>query len=140
GVLGISCGIISGQDEPPKSPPAKAGEKGEKKAEEEQEWTGSVDDEALAEDAPIVVSNPAEWKALWEKWKFAEKLPELDFSKKVAVVQTTRASKIKLQISLEKETGVLSVRSMSTRDLRPGFRYVIATFPREGIKSVEASE
>jgi hypothetical protein len=35
------------------------------------------------------------------------------------------------------DKGNLSLLSMATLDLRPGFRYVIATVSREGVKTIE---
>ena len=105
-----------------------------------QEWAGSIEDERLLEEVPIVVSNPNEFVKLWKAWKFAEEYPKVDFAKNVAVVQTTRGSKLGVTIKLDKASGVLHVKAMSSRDLRKGFRYHIATVPRAGIKSVEASQ
>jgi hypothetical protein len=47
----------------------------------------------------------------------------------------TLGSKLRLSATLD-DKGNLEVLGMATSDLRPGFRYVIATVSREGIKTV----
>ncbi len=97
-------------------------------------WKGSVEDADLAKDAPTVIVSQKALAALWEKWKLEGKTPEVDFEKHFAVVVTTRGSVLNLGGSL-KDDGDLAVQATSTRDIRPGFRYVIGVTPR-GPKTV----
>jgi hypothetical protein len=97
-------------------------------------WKGSVEDADLAKDAPSVVVSQKGLAALWEKWKLAGKVPEVDFEKNFVVVATTRGSVLNLH-GLYKEDGELSFSANATRDLRPGFRYAIGVLPR-GPKTV----
>ena len=55
------------------------------------------------------------------------------------VITTTSGSKLRLSASLD-DKGNLEVLGMATRDLRPRFRYVIATVSRKGVKTVNGKE
>lgn len=96
---------------------------------------GSVDDEKLIDKAPkggVVVSQKA-WKELADAWGVKD-AAKVDFDKTLLVVATTRGSQLRLTPQLK--DGDLKVLALGTRDLRPGFRYVIESFPREGVKTV----
>jgi hypothetical protein len=100
-----------------------------------KEWTGSVADATLQQKAPKVITSGEELKKLWKAWGIKDKVPDVDFTKEIMVVETTRGSRLRLGARLN-EKGDLQVLGLATRDLRDGFRYVIATVPRQGIKSV----
>jgi hypothetical protein len=104
-----------------------------------KEWTGSVEDEALEKDAPACVTSARGLEKLWKAWKIADKVPEVDFTKEIVVVSTTRGSKLRLAAALD-EKGNLTVGGLGTSDLAPGFRYVIATVSKEGVKTVNGKE
>jgi hypothetical protein len=100
-----------------------------------RQWSGSVEDERLAKDVPAVVTNSKALAKIWKDWKLTDKMPEVDFKKELVVVSTTRGSKLTLALALD-ERGDLRVGGIATRDLRPGFRYAIATVTNAGVKSV----
>jgi hypothetical protein len=102
-------------------------------------WSGSVEDENLAKDVPAVVTSSRALAKLWKDWKLADKTPEIDFKKVHVVVTTTRGSKLTLALTLD-ERGDLRIGGIATRDLRPGFRYIIATVSNSGVKSVNGKE
>ena len=104
-----------------------------------KEWTGSVDDEALEKDAPACVTSAKGLEKLWKAWKIADKVPEVDFTKEIVILATTQGSKLKMAATLD-EKGNLMVGGLGTRDLAPGFRYVIATVSNEGVKTVNGKE
>jgi hypothetical protein len=104
-----------------------------------QEWQGSVEDEAQLKDAPQVITSAKALEKLWKAWKIEGKVPKVDFTKEVVVVGTTRGSKIKLNAILD-DKGNLEVLGLATRDLRPGFRYVMGTVSRDGVKTVNKKE
>jgi hypothetical protein len=104
-----------------------------------REWSGSVANEALQQSAPAVVVSEKGLKKLWEDWKIEGKVPEVDFKKEIVVVSTSRGSKLNLSAVLD-DKGNLLVLGFGTRDLRPGFRYVLAAIPREGVKTVSGKE
>jgi hypothetical protein len=103
-----------------------------------QTWTGSIDDaKGKADASPVVVSEKA-FKKLFESWMFDKELPKVDFEKNVVVVATTVGSKISGKPVLK--DGNLTFPAISTRDIRPGFRYLIAVFPKEGVKTFNGKE
>jgi hypothetical protein len=104
-----------------------------------KEWTGSVQDESLAKDAPACITSAKGLEKLWKAWKLADKVPEVDFTKEIVILNTTRGSKLKLGAALD-EKGNLMVGGLGTLDLAPGFRYVIATVSKEGVKTVNGKE
>jgi RNA polymerase sigma factor (sigma-70 family) len=104
-----------------------------------KEWTGSVEDENLAKGAPACITSAKGLDTFWKAWKLADKVPELDFTKEIVILTTTRGSKLRLVATLD-ERGNLTVGGLATCDLAPGFRYVIATVSKEGVKTVNDKE
>ena len=98
-------------------------------------WAGSVADEGLQKDAPEVITDAKAFAKLWEKWKVGDKVPEVDFTKKLVAVVTSRGGSLRMTAT-RTEAGDLRVGGFGTRDLRPGFRYVIGVFDRDGVKTV----
>ena len=104
-----------------------------------QQWNGSVMDERLMNDASTYITTAEELEKLWKDWKIAGKKPRVNFSKEIVVVVTSRGSGLSLVATLD-EKGDLAVYGLGTMDIRPGFRYVIATVSREGLKTVNGKE
>ena len=104
-----------------------------------QQWSGSVEDLSLQKAAPEVIVSAPELEKLWQAWKVSGPAPQVDFAQELVVVATTRGSILRLAPVLD-DKGNLEVRGLSTMDLRPGFRYVIAVVSREGVKSVNGKE
>jgi hypothetical protein len=104
-------------------------------------WMGSIDDEKLAKEMPEngVITNAKDFEKLVKAWKVADKVPELNFDKEIVLVAKTEGSKLTLNASLD-EKGDLKVLGVATRDLRPGFRYVIISVPKEGVKTINGKE
>ena len=100
-------------------------------------WSGSVDDENLQKEMPAdgFITNAKAFEKLIKAWKVAEKVPEVDFKKEIVVIATSVGSKLSLKASLN-EKGDLKALGFGTRDLQPGFRYVIISVPSEGVKTV----
>jgi hypothetical protein len=105
-----------------------------------KEWPGSVEDEGLMQGAPTVVTSAARLEKLYKDWKLADKPPQVDFKKELVIIAVTRGSKLRLSAVLDDTSGNLLILGLATRDLRPGFRYVIATVSREGVKTVDGKE
>jgi hypothetical protein len=104
-----------------------------------KEWSGSVADEALMKDAPRCITTKKGLEKLWKSWKISDKMPEIDFTKEIVVIEMTSGSKLRLSANLD-DKGNLAVLGLGTRDLAPGFRYVIATVSKEGVKTVNGKE
>lgn len=101
-----------------------------------REWSGSVEEERLAMISPLVITQMESFEILWKAWKGSEAVPEIDFSKSIVIAETTRGSRLNLRFQLS-EDGNLKVAGLATRDLRPGFRYVLAELSAPAIRSVE---
>ena len=114
---------------------ATAADDAPKKITPEKEWTGSVADQALANTAPGLITSNDAWKGLWKSWKLDGEAPVIDFAKSLVLVNTTVGSRLNLSVSLDNK-GDLKSLGMATRDLRPGFRYVLAQVSLAGVKSV----
>ncbi len=112
-----------------------AGAPAQDKADAGVSLKGSLDDLALLEKAPKsgVVASAAGWKALQEAWGIKD-APKVNFEKTLLVVATTRGSVLKLTPRVT--DGDLKTLAISTRDLRPGFRFAIESVAREGVKTV----
>jgi hypothetical protein len=76
---------------------------------------------------------------LWKKWGVEGKVPEVDFKKEIVIVSTTAGGRLTLSARLD-DKGNLEVLGLATRDFKPGFRYVLATVSREGVKTVNGKE
>jgi hypothetical protein len=103
------------------------------------QWNGSVGDVKLMKGAPECVTSEKGLEKLWKAWMIADKMPKVDFAKEIVVIGTTTGSKLRLGASLDAK-GNLQVLGLGTRDLVPGFRYVMATVSKEGVKTVNGKE
>ncbi len=101
-------------------------------------WRGSVDDENLLGEPSAVIGAQQELSDLWHNWKLAGEIPQVDFHEVLVVVQTTRGGRLNLQV--RHTNGALDLLALATRDLRPGFRYVIGVIPRVGLKTIGDQE
>lgn len=101
-----------------------------------KEWRGDNPNEALSKDAPKYIVNSKDLEKLWKTWDIKEKLPEIDFSKELLLIETTRGSRLNLKATLD-EKGNIQALGLATRDLRPGFRYVMITVSKTGVKSID---
>jgi len=101
-------------------------------------WRGSVDDENLLGEPPAVIGAQQALSDLWHNWKLAGEIPQVDFHEALVVVQTTRGGRLNLQV--RHTNGALDLLALATRDLRPGFRYVIGVIPRAGLKTIGDQE
>lgn len=102
----------------------------------DMKWNGSVDDENLMKEAPEVFTNAKAFAKTWQSWKVKGDMPKVDFGKHLLVGVYSRGSRLNIAGATLDETGNLSVLGFGTRDLRPGFRYVLGTVSRDGVKTV----
>ena len=100
-----------------------------------KEWRGDNPNEGLAKDSPKFITNAKDLEKLWKAWDIKEKLPEIDFAKEILLVETTRGSRLNLKATLD-EKGDLQPLGLATRDLRHGFRYVMITVNKAGVKTI----
>ncbi len=104
-------------------------------------WKGSIDDEKLKKEAPEsgVITNAKDWEKLAKAWKVGDKVPEVNFDKELILIATTPGSKLSLSATLD-DKGDLKPIGIATSDLGTGFRYVIISVPKEGVKTVNGKE
>ena len=105
-----------------------------KKLDVTQKWSGSVDDEKAPK--PDVITSAKGLETVWKAWKVPGDVPKVDFSKNIVVAVYSVGSKLNLAaVNLDGE-GNLEALGFGTRDLRPGFRYVLGVVSRDGVKTV----
>jgi len=104
-----------------------------------KQWSGSVDDLFLMKGMPKFIISAEELEKLWQAWKVSGPVPQVDFSKELVLVATSRGSILHLSPILD-DKGDLTDVGLATMDLLPGFRYVIAVVSRERVKTVNGKE
>lgn len=102
--------------------------------------TGSLDDRNLTKEAPAngVVASQKAWEKLVKAWDIKNP-PKVDFDKEILLVGTTVGSGLNISPKID-DKGDLKITSISTADLRPGFRYLIKSVSREGVKTINGKE
>ncbi len=132
GVAGALPAAIGAADAPPGGRADMA-----KPVEPAETLKGTVADEKLAAKASAdhVVTDAKLWDAIREAWALPDAAKGVDFAKQLVLVGTTRGSVIGGKPTLT-DAGDLRISFVSTRDLRPGFRYLILVVPRDGVKTV----
>ncbi len=120
-----------------------AGQQGEKTSiKVEKSWSGRLlgkDKEALRALAPPTgfVSDAKAFATLWKAWRTEDKVPDIDFGKKLVLVATAKGpNEVKLMPQRDAK-GDLSAKAEATLIGGPGFGYVLAVIDRDGIKSVQ---
>jgi hypothetical protein len=102
-------------------------------------WKGSVKDASLQKSAPEVITNTKALEALWKSWKIDGPVPSIDFTKEIVLLATTVGSQLNLTAKLDKD-GNVDILAFGTSDFGEGFRYVMVTVGREGVKTVNKKE
>ena len=105
-----------------------------KKVEITKKWSGSVDDEKAIK--PDAITTAKGLEAVWKAWKVQGDVPKVDFTKDVVVAVYYVGSKLNMAGANLDDNGNLDVLGFGTRDLRPGFRYVLGVVSKDGVKTV----
>ena len=105
-----------------------------KKVEITKTWKGSVADEKALQTECITSAKGLE--AVWKAWKAAGDVPKVDFAKDIVVAVYSPGSVLNMSGASLDDAGNLTVIGFGTRDLRPGFRYVLGVVSKEGVKTV----
>ena len=100
--------------------------------------SGSVDDEKAIKPESITTAKGLE--AVWKAWKIDGDVPKVDFTKEIVVAVYSSGSKLNIAGASLDDKGDLTVLGFGTRDLRPGFRYVLGTVSKDGVKTVNKKE
>ena len=125
------CAVLAGFAFAAVAPPAAAQKK---KVEITQKWSGSVADEKAIK--PECITSAKGLEAVWKAWKIAGDVPKVDFTKAIVVAVYSGGSKLNMAGANLDNNGDLTVLGLGTRDIRPGFRYVLGVVSREGVKTV----
>lgn len=103
-------------------------------------WSGSVADEELRKDAPNCITSYKGLEKVWKAWKIKGPAPKLDFSEIIVVTAYSSGSRLSFTDPTLDEKGNLEVLAFGTRDLRPGFRYVLGTVSKAGVVTVNGKK
>jgi hypothetical protein len=106
----------------------------ENKVEITRKWSGSVEDEKAIQ--PECITSSKGIQAVWKAWKVKGDVPKVDFSRHLVVAVYSPGSRLNLSKATLDDQGDLTVVGLGTRDIRPGFRYVLGVVSREGVKTV----
>jgi len=102
-----------------------------------QQWTGVIKDEArqaaLPANGPMV--DEAAWAKLWKAWRPDEDVPAIDFAENIVYAGTVPGPNRTLFAAALDSDGDLKITLGGTKIGGPGFGYVLAVLPREGIKT-----
>ena len=100
-------------------------------------WKGSVGDAKLEKEKPAneVITNAKDFEKLVKAWKVAEKVPEVNFDKELVLIATSPGSSLSLSATVD-DKGDLKPIGIGTADFGTGFRYVIISVPKAGVKTV----
>jgi len=109
-----------------------------KKVEITQKWSGSVEDEKAMKPESITTAKGLE--AVWKAWKVKGDVPKVDFTKNLVVAVYSVGSRLNMAGANLDDKGNLDVLGLGTRDLGPGFRYVLGVVSREGVKTVNKKD
>ena len=132
----LVCALFAGLVLATVSAPQAAAQK--KKVEVTKKWSGSVDDEKAVQ--PDCISTPKGLEAVWKAWKIAGDVPKVDFTKDIVVGVYSPGSKLNIAGANLDDKGNLEMLGFGTRDLRPGFRYVLGVVSKEGVKTVNKKD
>jgi hypothetical protein len=127
----LVCAVLAGVAVAVVAPEAAAQKK---KVEITKKWSGSVEDEKAIKPECIVSAKGLE--DVWKAWKIEGDVPKVDFAKDIVVAVYSVGSKLNMAGANVDDSGDLTVLGFGTRDLRPGFRYVLGVVSKEGVKTV----
>ncbi len=105
-----------------------------KKVEITKKWNGSVEDEKAMK--PECITSAKGLEAVWKAWNVKGDVPKVDFTKSIVVAVYSVGSRLNMAGANLDDKGNLDVLGFGTRDIRPGFRYVLGVVDREGVKTV----
>ncbi len=93
-------------------------------------------DAKLAKEMPEngVIASAKAWDKLAKAWGIKEPV-KVNFDKEILIVATTVGSRLNLSTKLD-EKGDLKILGLATSDFGEGFRYVIKSVNKDGVKTV----
>ena len=103
-----------------------------------REFRGETEKESSRPFNARPIYTATDYEAAWKELGLTEIPGEVDFTKEFVLLATTRGSRVGFRCRYEGE-GKLNVSAMSTRDIRPGLRYLIGVFLRKDWKEVNGT-
>ena len=111
----------------------------DKKSKMPDSWSGVVRDTALRGLAPDkgYVADDKTWKNLWNKWRGDQsEPPKIDFTKEIVLVATANGPNQMFGKPRLNKEGAAMFTPAATLMAGPGFGYLLARLPIEGVKSI----
>jgi hypothetical protein len=109
-----------------------------KKVEISKKWSGSVEDEKAIK--PETITSSKKLEAVWKAWKIKGDVPKVDFTRNIVVAVYSSGSKLNMAGPKLDDKGNLTVLGFGSRDISPGFRYVLGVVSRDGVKTVNKKD
>ena len=103
-----------------------------------REYRGETEKESTGPFNARPIFTAADYEASWKELGLSASPGEVDFQKEFVLLATTRGSRVGFRCRDEGE-GKLNVSAMSTRDIRPGLRYLIGVFLKKDWKEVNGT-
>lgn len=103
-----------------------------------REFQGTTAEDVSGPIPEEVIQDKAAYAAVCKQLGLEESPGEVDFANEVLFLATTRGSRMNLRLRDEGE-GKLRVMAISTRDIRPGLRYVFGVLSRKDWKVINDS-
>lgn len=103
--------------------------------------TGAVDGEEVEKLAPPhgFLAKKEDFAPLWKAWLLEDTVPEVDFTKNLVVVATSREGPISKAVLVdEKKTGHMTIRiELEGKSEGGGLHCWIGVFPRAGVRTIQ---
>lgn len=102
------------------------------------QWAGEIEDVNPKLGGPIFIGTSQDMAKFWKDASGKGSPPDVDFATEFVVVVLSRGGS--LDIKATNTDGVMDVFGFGTKDIQPGMRYVVGSFPRDGVKKVNGKE
>ena len=103
-----------------------------------RQFDGSTAEDVSGPIPEQVILDQASYQNAWNRLGLKESPGSVDFAHEAVFLSTTRGSRITLRWRNEGE-GRLRVSAISTRDIRPGLRYVFGVFSKNEWKQINGN-
>ncbi len=111
----------------------------DKKSKMPDSWSGVVRDASLRNLAPAkgYIADEKTWQNLWKKWRGDQsEPPKIDFTKEIVLVATANGPNQMFGNPRLNKEGAVTFIPAATLLAGPGFGYLLARLPIQGVKSI----
>jgi len=105
-----------------------------------REWGAVIRDDKLKVYAPKngLITDQKTFEKVWKAWRPTDKTPEINFGKEfVFVAVSSGPNRVSMQAALD--DGKLAIKTAQTLIAGEGFGYILATFNRKDVKTVNGA-